>query len=481
MSASREKKSRQELNQTGYVDPAKAREAEKKAKERRTTRLYLTAIIAFVLLGAGLFAFDRISAANEAKENARIAALPAATVAGEEYTVSDVAYYYGSIYNTFANSSYSLYDTTKDAREQQYTADKTWHEYFLETALEYLKESAALAQAAEAAGFDGTTEMDAAESSNLSMIDLYALYSGVSREQYLEAMFGQYVSEESFIRCVRRDALASAYQSSFAESLSYSNSELQAAYDADPDDYCSADIEYVLFTSDAESDATDEEKAEALAEAKEKAEAVLAAYESGKSFEESAGDGTYQHRTHADRSLTSEMLTWAFDESRVEGDTTVAAQSNGYYAVLFHSRSLDDYHTVSVRHILVADQATADEVLAEFKAGEATETAFATLAATKSTDSGTASNGGLMEDVRLGQTVQAFEDWSFDASRKAGDTGVIESEYGFHVMYFVGTNELPAWKLEATNNLKTEDVNAWYDAIMDGVSAEQLADIDYVG
>ena len=32
MSASREKKARQELNESGYVDPRKAREAEEKAK-----------------------------------------------------------------------------------------------------------------------------------------------------------------------------------------------------------------------------------------------------------------------------------------------------------------------------------------------------------------------------------------------------------------------------------------------------------------
>lgn len=478
MSASREKKARQELNQNGYVDPAKAKEAERKAKERRTTRLYLTVIVAFVLLGAALFAYDRVSAANDAKETARIAALPAASIDGEEFSVADVAYYYGSIYSSFANSS--LFDTSVSPREQEYTSGKTWHEYFLETALTYLEDNAALAHAAEVAGFDGTEQMDAAETNNLSMLDLYAVYSGVSREQYLEALFGKYVTEDSFVRCVRRDALAAAYQQSYSDSLSYSATELQAAYDADPDAYDSVDIEYVLFTTGLGSDATDEEKAAAMEEAKAKAEAALADYAAGKSFEECAGDGTYQHVAHADRSVTSEMLKWAFDDARVSGDTTVAEHSSGYYAVLFHSRSRNDYHTVSVRHILVEDEATAEEVLAEFKGGSATESDFATLAATKSTDSGTASNGGLMEDMRLGQTVQPFEDWSFDASRKTADTGIVESEYGFHVMYFVGTNELPCWKFEATSDLRSDDVSTWYADITDGVSAERLDGIEYV-
>ena len=56
MSASREKKARQELNESGYVDPRKAREAEEKAKERRSTRIYTAVIVAFVLLGVVLFA-----------------------------------------------------------------------------------------------------------------------------------------------------------------------------------------------------------------------------------------------------------------------------------------------------------------------------------------------------------------------------------------------------------------------------------------
>jgi len=208
-----------------------------------------------------------------------------------------------------------------------------------------------------------------------------------------------------------------------------------------------------------------------MEEAKAKAEAVLAAYAEGRSFEESAGDGTYTHLAHADRSVTSDMLTWAFAADRAEGDTTVAEQSSGYVAVLFHSRSRDDYHPVTVRHIYSQFNNTGDK----------TENEFATLAATKSTDSGTASNGGLVSNMRKGAYVQPFEDWSFDPSRQSGDTGIVESEYGFHVMYFVETNELPYWEYKATNTLKSSAVNDWYDAITDGVTAEQLDAIEYVG
>ena len=93
---------------------------------------------------------------------------------------------------------------------------------------------------------------------------------------------------------------------------------------------------------------------------------------------------------------------------------------------------------------MVADEQTAADIYSQFNnTGDKTENEFATLAATKSTDSGTASNGGLMSNVRKGAYVQAFEDWCFDPSRQSGDTDIIKSEYGYHVMYFVETNPFP--------------------------------------
>ena len=126
---------------------------------------------------------DRVSKASTSKRQ-DLRGVPFVTIDGEDFSVNDVAYYYGSIYNTFANNGSSFgFDSSKSAREQQYTEGKTWHDYFLESALDYMKESVAVAHAAEAAGFDGAEQMDSAEQSNLSMVDLYASYSGATRAQ----------------------------------------------------------------------------------------------------------------------------------------------------------------------------------------------------------------------------------------------------------------------------------------------------------
>ena len=119
-------------------------------------------------------------------------------------------------------------------------------------------------------------------------------------------------------------------------------------------------------------------------QAKQKAETALSRYAQGETFDTIGEDmeGSYAHIGYAENGA-SDMLTWAFDDARQEGDTTVAANGeSGYYAVLFHSRSRNDYHTVSVRHILVDSEEKANELLQQYNDGEKTEDAFATAACT---------------------------------------------------------------------------------------------------
>lgn len=126
----------------------------------------------------------------------------------------------------------------------------------------------------------------------------------------------------------------------------------------------------------------------------------------------------------------------------------------------------DDF--VDVRHILVmaeggttdeqgkttytdeewaACEKKAQEVLDTWLAGDKTEESFAKLATEKTQDPGSQGTGGLYERVYEGQMVQAFNDWCFDESRKAGDYGLVKTEYGYHVMYFV--DRYPQWSYVA--------------------------------
>lgn len=474
MSASREKKSRQESLAGGYVDPRTKREKDEQAKDRRSNALYIAIAVIFVIVGIV------VTVANS-KVIERSA--DAVTIGNETYTAADVSYFYNTIYNSFVskNSYYlSVYglDTSKSLKEQDcpVTDGGTWYDYFRDQALESLKSYALLAQKAEAEGFDASEEVEQSVQETLSDLDASAASAGYTRAQYIKAVCGPLVNQKVFERNIRMMALAQAYSNSYADSLSYTSDEVQAAYDADPKSFQSADIEYILFSSGAGSDATDEEKAQLLDEAKQKAETALSRYAQGEAFDAIGEDIRLLCANGA-----SDMLTWAFDDARQEGDTTVAAYGEkGYYAVLFHSRSRNDYHTVSVRHILVDSEEKANELLQQYNDGEQTEDAFAALAVANSTDSN-ASSGGLYTDIYRGQTVSEFEDWCFDPSRQAGDTGIVQTSYGYHVMYFVGQSENPYWYDQAESSLKNDAYNEWHSAITDGVEAEQLSGMKYVG
>ena len=155
--------------------------------------------------------------------------------------------------------------------------------------------------------------------------------------------------------------------------------------------------------------------------------------------------------------------------------------------MVFHDRFLEEYNTIDVRHILIqpeagtltsedegyeaeqeelkaAAKARAEEIYAQWKAGEATEESFAELANTESSDTGSNTNGGLYTQVAQGEMVPVFNDWCFDDSRKAGDSGIVYAEStnysGYHIMYFVGDN-IPYWEALVTYDLKVADYSEW--------------------
>lgn len=90
---------------------------------------------------------------------------------------------------------------------------------------------------------------------------------------------------------------------------------------------------------------------------------------------------------------------------------------------------------VSTVHILVDTMEEAQALLARLNAGERARD----LAPIYSTDPGRVQDEGAYHFPR-GQMVPEFENWSFDAN--IGDTGIVESTHGFHVMYLEGRETL---------------------------------------
>ena len=125
--------------------------------------------------------------------------------------------------------------------------------------------------------------------------------------------------------------------------------------------------------------------------------------------------------------------------------------------------SQDGSVTVDARHILICPQggtpdatgatvysdeeweacrAKAQDILDKWQAEDGTEEGFAKFAAEYTEDPGSMATGGLYAGIRVGQMVAPFEDWCFDASRQYGDTGLVQTNYGYHIMYFVDSHDI---------------------------------------
>ena len=157
--------------------------------------------------------------------------------------------------------------------------------------------------------------------------------------------------------------------------------------------------------------------------------------------------------------------------------------------VVFDSRDDNSGDTVNVRHILIEAEADeegnytdeakaaakerAEEILQEWKDGDATEESFAALAEEYSADTGSNTNGGLYENVFEGQMVEEFNDFCFDPAREPGDTGIVFNEgtyCGYHIIYFVSWGE-PYRDVLADDSLRSADFSAWDAEISEGYEA----------
>ena len=122
-----------------------------------------------------------------------------------------------------------------------------------------------------------------------------------------------------------------------------------------------------------------------------------------------------------------------------------------------------------------ACRAEAQAILDGWAQGEATAEAFGKLAVEHSEDGGSAENGGLYSNVGKGQMVEAFDAWIFDESRKEGDTGLVKTEFGYHIMYFAGGDD--GWYRAAQPELVQSMTQEALNALLENYPVEPQKDL----
>ena len=517
MSASREKQNRQAA---GQADPKTAREEKQRKEEKRSNLLYgvIAAAVLIALIVSFVWRSDFIPKMTTA-----------VTIDGEKYTTAEVDYYYQTAYRNFLSqysyfASYLGLNTSASLKGQEISADAasmlgieipgadgesagdeeapastgmTWHDYFLDQALDNMSVIQTALKSADAEGFEYPAGVQAEYEDNMDALKSVAAASGISVGQYLKANFGAGVTEkvygEQLMRVLRYSAYADAYQNG----LAYSDSDLEKAYSENRNTYDHVSYETVSISGAAESttdadgntvEPTEEESAAALTAAQDAAKAILDGFRAGGDLEELANEnnGTYNQNENGSYNAGSVISEWLYDSARKSGDSATLEDGTVQYVIVFHDRFRDENPTIDIRHILVplgtatlteddegyADEqaqlkadahAKAEELLGQWQSGEATEESFAALAMKESTD-GSKYDGGLYTAVYQGQMVTEFNDWCFDAARQPGDTGVVDTQYGAHVMYFSGVNQ-NRWQTQVAADLRSEAYTAWEEEL----------------
>ena len=525
MSASREKKSRQELNSTGWTDPRTAREAQQRKEEKRSSILYGAIAVAFVLVAITVIVW---------KSNIIQKTANAATIDGQKYTAAEVNFHYQNVYRNFINNNYTMLaygmlslNTNASLSSQTLgegdaamlglepdAVGQTWKDYFVDQTLEQMAAVQAVLKAAQDEGFAYPGSVQENYDSTMESLRSAASANGISVNRYLQANLGSTMTEKVYGQRLMATLQYEAYANAKQDSLTYSDAELENAYKADRNTYDRVNYESITVSGLAESttdadgntvDPTEEETAAAMAAALAKAEEILAAYEGGESLESLADPDngvTYSHPETASYA-SNPTLEWAFDDARRSGDADIVENSSSYTVALFHSKSRFEYNTVDIRHVLIRPEETtlssedegyqadvdakqagakakAEELYAQWKSGAATEDSFADLARENSADVN-AAEGGIYTEVYQGQMVSTFNDWCFDSSRKSGDSGIVETDYGYHIMYFVGQST-PYWKVQVRDNLVNTAMDEWYETFtQDHTIGKSDSGLKYVG
>ncbi len=502
---------------------------QKEAKKLKTYTVTFSVVMVLVLvlaLGiAGLTSFNNSGIAQRNTHALTIGEHQLNNADLNYFFVDQVYEYYNYWADQLGNYTYSYLkmmglDIMLPLDEQVYdfTANTTYADYFTDLAVEQAVADYATYDLAKRALTEAEQSL---VDSAVDALDGYAAQTGYSSgKAYLKSLYGPGATLENYRNYLTVQAIVQAYRTEKYDSYTY-DAEVLETYNKEHYNEFSS-FSYVSFyvSADAHMDCTaaegdtnhthtEDEKAAALKAAEAAANSLLsagvvdgetmdAAIKKLDAYAESttAKSSTYTNQLYTQIPDGDAVAQWLAGD-RLPGEIGVvphvdpaaedaeSASVLGYYVVLLLSRTNNMTQLVDARHILISfkggvtdssgqtiySEAEKQTALAELNIikksfeQDPTEETFAELATIYSTDDGSKSNGGLYEDIYPGQMVPTFNDWCFDATRKAGDYDIVETEYGYHLIYFVRQQDTTYRDYLIENTLRNADYEAWYASV----------------
>lgn len=444
-------------------------------------------------------------------------------------SASETAEYYNSMGATTDVASLLGYDMSQPLSAQtNASAGKTWAQYYWDVALNNAKTVYAMYDLAVKDNYQLPAEYTTSIDQTIKNMQLSAAFSGTDVDGLLSSIYGNGANEKNYREYQVIKATASAYYQAHQDNKTFTNEERAAYLTAHPNDYTAYSFNYytvsynsylpekegedTTYTEEENQAARDAAKADADMLATKTSiddlDAAIAAlsYNEGKSAKSSAVTDVM----HSSSSFTEEQLTWisaadrkagdakafANTTSTDNGDGTTTDVTNSYIVMMYVEKN--DFTTPmgNVRHVLVsfehnhtedeehttdsttysdeekaAAKAEAEAMLAEWEKGDKSEASFIELVQ-KTDDTASIETGGLYENIGKDSGYEAnFEAWAIDPARKAGDYGIIESSYGYHIMFYSSSDELSIRDGMINEDLLTEHMTAWEEQVVGAVTA----------
>lgn len=350
---------------------------EKALKEKKQNAISkaITAVVAVVLVAAIVISI--IVTVNTQKK-----AVSGTFMTVGDYKVTNVEYdyYYNVMLNNYLTNYQSFlpymgYDLTIDPELQSYDENRTWGDFFAESAVEQLKETKAMLDDAKAAGFVYETE-DEDYQTFIEGCQVQADAQGITLGDYYKQSFGDYATQARLEPYIKETLYVGAYANKLMEDYAPTDDEITARYEADKNNYDT--ITYRLYTFSADDTMTTEQ---AAAKASEMKEACVA----GEDFQalcnkyddegiddatdisaEALGENKNTIEGAKYTLINSLYADWLYDNARTADEVEVFAdEANSRYYVVQFVEKIVDMETIN----LTISNEIASERVIEYKAG----------------------------------------------------------------------------------------------------------------
>lgn len=453
--------------------------------------------------------------------------ITAAVVGDQKVTVAEMNCAFADVKNQVYNASQQYEQSagqgfysneTKSTDPCVYDSTKTWGEYFQEQALEHVKQVYAFK---DGEGNTLTEEQSKEISETFETLDSSAQENNYSLNAYIREVYGTGVNAKVLRTWLENVYKAQNAQTNASETYekSIKSEDIKKYYDDNTQKYVKAsamaysvpvdttEVASQLEKEDISNEEIDKIIADAVNATKKKAEVIydqvkadpddfrsaVNAYEKDEKKESAT---TYTNDTLTLTGKVSEKMSALGEKGQLwVAHSKEKDQVNLVYSADYDTKSFqfdiirilepaENFNTVAVRHILIQPSDTEDDASWE-EAKEKiqtiydkwkkkpTEDYFSTLATEETSDTGSKENGGLYENVEPGQMVDTFDAWFFDSDRKSGDTGIVKTTYGYHLMYFVKNNGA-YWKTQVPSDMANEYVEKNIQEKLDSLKAEQV-------